>query len=454
MYQTLNPATGELVQEFPVASDDELEQCLERANTSFADWRGRNIVHRSNVMEKLANLLDARADRYAQLMALEMGKPVVQGRQEIEACAHLCRSFAVEAERLISPQVVIVDEGDARVRFEPIGCILGIMPWNFPFRQVFRYAVPVIMSGNVTILKHAPNTPQTALAIVELLREAGLDGNQFQTVFASNEQVEKMILDRRVRGVTLTGSVRAGREVAAVAGRAVKPVVLELGGNDPFVVCADADQSAAVTAAVQSRCHNNGQSCISPKRIFVERAVYGSFVERFVEGMKGRVVGDPTVESTHNGPMAREDLRTTLLDQIERCKAEGAEVLLGGTALDQPGFFMSPTVLTGVKRGGVAFQEELFGPVGVVIPFDTDEQLADEANETPYGLGASIWTRHRERAAKLATQLESGMVFINGTTKSDPRVPFGGVKSSGVGRELGREGIRTFLNAKTVWTNF
>lgn len=454
MYRTLNPSTGELVEQFAIATDSEVESALDKASTAFTVWRSSSFLQRAALVERVAAILEGRIDRYAELFALEMGKPLQQAKDEIQGCIQDCRSFAQEAERLLSPQVLMVDEGDARVRYDPLGLVLGIMPWNFPFRQVVRFAIPAIMAGNVVILKHAPNVPKCAKAIAEVFVDAGAEAGVFQTLFLSNEQAEKMLGDTRLRGLAFTGSVKAGKHLGAIASSHVKPTVLELGGNDPFIVFSDCDLDSTVSAAVAFRCRNNGQACTAPKRIFVEKQIYQPFVEKFVAGMSARVVGDPLDSATENGPMAREDLRSTLLEQIERIKGEGAELLCGGVALDRPGFFISPAVITGAKIGGVSFTEELFGPVGVVFPFESEDELVRLANSTDYGLGATVWTRSRERAANIAQKLESGMVYINSALKPDARVPFGGVKCSGVGKELGREGIRAFMNTKLVWSHF
>ncbi len=450
LYRTLNPSTGEIAAEFPVETAEGLEDALAQAALGFSRWRTSTFTQRSGLLERAAQRLEARRDECARQMAFEMGKPLKEADTEVGRCANACRYFAEQGERLLMSESRAASDGRARMYYQPLGPILAIMPWNFPFWQLFRCAAPALMAGNPVLLKHAPNTPGCAKLINDIFSEAGAGDGVFQSLFLSDEQAAAVIADRRVAAVSLTGSVRAGKAVARIAGENLKRCVLELGGSDPFIVCADAPLEETVKAAVEFRCLNNGQSCISPKRIFVEEPLYSRFVDAFVEGMKARTVGDPLDTKTRNGPMAREDLRTALLDQVGRSVAAGAKLLTGGTAVEGPGFFVTPGALVGTEKDNPARREELFGPIGVLIPFAGDADLIELANDTDYGLGASVWTGDEERAEKIAEALDAGNVQLNGPTRSDPMLPFGGIKNSGIGRELGREGIREFVNVKTV----
>ena len=450
-YRTRNPATEKLEQEFPCATDDEVRTALDAASTALGDWHRRPIGERLDVLDRAAGLLEERADDLARLMALEMGKPLAQGRGEAEKCAWVCRYYAEHAEAFLAPRDATSDGSEAFVRFDPIGPVLAIMPWNFPFWQVFRFAAPALAVGNVGLLKHAPSTPQCALAIETLLAEAGAPDGVFQNLFLSNKQAADVIADDRVAGVTLTGSTGAGREVASRAGRALKPMVMELGGSDPFLVFADADLDRAVEQAVTSRCLNSGQSCIAAKRFLVDIGVLDRFLSAFVDGMKARKVGDPLDESNDVGPLARADLRDHLASQVEQAFQQGATAVCGGEMPDRSGYFYPPTVLTGLPPDADAAREEFFGPVAIVHPFRGEDDAVRIANGTSYGLGASLWTADRARVDRLVPRVESGSVFVNGFVKSDPRLPFGGVKASGFGRELARDGMLEFTNRKTVW---
>ncbi|RMH20140.1 MAG: NAD-dependent succinate-semialdehyde dehydrogenase [Acidobacteria bacterium] len=451
LYRTLDPTTGQLVESYPTIGDDELEARLEAAARAFDDWRKRPLSERTGVLQRAAELLEQEAREHAATMALEMGKPLAEGVAEAEKCAWACRYYAEHAAAFLQPELHESDGSQAFVRYDPLGPILAIMPWNFPFWQVFRFAAPALAAGNLVLLKHAPGTPRCALALADLLARAGCPEGVFQSLFLSNEQAAEVIADPRVRGVTLTGSTGAGREVASAAGRALKPMVMELGGSDPFIVFADADLEQAVRIGVASRCLNSGQSCISAKRFLVERPILERFTEAFVAGMRGRKMGDPRRGDTDVGPLARADLRDHLARQVADSVARGARALCGGEVPEGAGFFYPPTVLTEVPADAPAAREELFGPVATLIPFASEVEAVAIANATPYGLGASLWTGDPARAERLIPDLESGSVFVNGLVKSDPRLPFGGVKDSGFGRELAREGMLEFVNQKTVW---
>ena len=450
-YRTLDPSTGELVASYPLARADEIEAALARASATFADWRGRSFAERGSLLGRVADGLEREAGSLAVLMAQEMGKPLREGEAEARKCAWACRFFAERAEEFLAPQERESDGSRAQVVHEPLGPLVAILPWNFPFWQFFRFAAPAVVAGNVALLKHAPNTPGSALAIERLFLESGLPPGVVQNLFLNEAQAATVIEDARVRGVTLTGSTRAGREVGAAAGRALKPLVLELGGSDPFIVLEDADLERAAETGVASRLINCGQSCIAAKRFLVEASIFDAFAELFVAGMRARTQGDPRDPGIDLGPLARSDLRERLAKQVDGTVAAGATCLTGGAWPARRGFFYPPTVLTHVPPGSPGAREELFGPVATLGSFAGEEQALALANASAYGLAASIWTRDEARAANVARRLECGAVFVNGLSKSDPRLPFGGVKESGFGRELGREGLFSFVNVKSVW---
>ncbi|MBP7149631.1 MAG: NAD-dependent succinate-semialdehyde dehydrogenase [Acidobacteria bacterium] len=449
--QGINPATGQVLATYDEHTAEQVERKLASAWSAWPGWREVEFAFRSQVLRRAAALLEERRARYAALMAQEMGKPVAAGSGEAEKCAWVCRYYADHAAELLAPERIETGARDSHVRFDPLGPVLAVMPWNFPFWQVFRFAAPALMAGNVGLLKHSSNVPGCALAIEELFRDAGVPEGCFQALLVSGRTAEELIDDPRIRAATLTGSDPAGRAVAARAGRNLKKTVLELGGSDPFVVLADADVEAAARTAASARLVNSGQSCIAAKRFIVHREVAEAFTAKFVGHMRAAKVGDPLQPDTQVGPLAREDLLEALHDQVRRTIAAGATCLCGGARLPQPGFYYAPTVLAGVRPGMPAAEEETFGPVAAVMTAASDDEAIALANATPFGLGASLWTRDLARAAELARRTEAGCVFVNGMVKSDPRVPFGGVKLSGYGRELGREGIREFVNIKTVW---
>ena len=450
-YVSTNPATGEVLKSYDEFDSQRLEVALEAARNGFLGWRFTTLAQRASLLKAVAGILGERADEFAKMMAIEVGKPLREGVAEIKKSADGCRFYAEQAEAWLVPQVVMTDAGESYITFEPLGPIFAIMPWNYPFWQLFRHAAPALMAGNVILLKHTPHTPEIALAIEKIFRDAGLPAGCFQTLFLTNDDAARAISDSRVAAVTLTGSTAAGRKVAEIAGRSLKKTVLELGGSDPFVVFEDADVEEAVRVGAFSRSMNAGQSCISAKRFIVHRSVYEAFGSLFVEAMKAHRLGDPLDAATTMGPMARRDLRDHLADQVERSVALGARVLTGAEIPQSDGFYYTPTVLTDVPESAPARCEELFGPVATIYPFDTDDEAIELANDTEYGLGASIWTADMERAKKLIPRMQAGSLFINGMVKSDPRMPFGGIKNSGYGRELSREGMLEFTNIKTVW---
>jgi len=448
--RSVNPTTGEVLETFAEVTPKETERILEDVHHAFLDWRRRPIKQRARAIGDAARVLRAKKAAYARTMALEMGKPIAQGEGEVEKCAGGCEYYAEHAEEFLAPQPRRTDARRSYVRFDPLGPVLAIMPWNFPFWQVFRFAAPALVAGNAGILKHASNVPRCALEIEQVFREAGLPEGVFRTVLVGPEGVGAIIADPRVRGVTLTGSDRAGSRVAEQAGRELKKTVLELGGSDPFVVLEDADVGAAARTAAEARLINNGQSCIAAKRFIVVDAVAEPFLDLFVADMRSRRMGDPLSPETQVGPQARHDLRDDLHRQVEESVRRGAEVVLGGRVPEAPGAFYPPTVLVAVRRGMPAFDEETFGPVAAVNRAGDEAEAIALANDSPYGLGASLWTRHDGRAERLAGEIEAGCVFVNGQVRSDPRLPFGGIKRSGYGRELSEYGIREFVNIKSV----
>jgi succinate-semialdehyde dehydrogenase/glutarate-semialdehyde dehydrogenase len=447
----VNPATGETFEEYPDHPPVEVERRLAASAAAFPLWRARSFAERGAILAHAAAILRAGRDRLARLMTLEMGKPIAQAEAEVEKCAWVCEHFAAEAERYLAPERIDTDASRSYVRCDPLGAVLAVMPWNFPLWQVFRCAAPALMAGDVVVLKHASNVPGCALAIERVFREAGLPDGAFATLLVPGSAVAGLIAHPAIAGVSLTGSEPAGMAVAAAAGRALKKCVLELGGSDPFIVLADADVEKVASVAVTARLFNNGQSCIAAKRFIVEAAAHDRFVEAFVGRLRATRVGDPLDRMTELGPLARGDLRDELHAQVERSLAAGASPLEGGRPLPGPGFFYAPTALGAVEPGMAAFDEETFGPVAAISRARDARHAVGLANRSRFALGASVWTGEPARGEALARDLESGQVFVNGIVKSDPRLPFGGLKHSGFGRELSALGIREFVNAKTVW---
>lgn len=452
-YQSINPATGELIETFPELNDRQLDQKLETSEKTYRQWRKSPFAERSEKMLKAADLLRSNTHDYGKIISTEMGKPISQAKAEVEKCALVCEYYANEGPAFLSPRIIPTDADRSYVQYDPLGPIFAIMPWNFPFWQVFRFAAPNLMAGNTGILKHAPNVPRSAKAIEEIFLEAGFPEGAFLNLYISNEQAAKVISDYRIQGVTLTGSDRAGRAVAQTAGQSLKKSVLELGGSDPFIILPDADIAKAAEIAAISRNQNSGQSCIAAKRFIVDHRVMDSFNEHFTRQLRSLKMGNPMDPEVQIGPMARDDLRKELHDQVQRSAQTGATVSLGGEIPSGNGFFYPVTLLTGANIQTVSAKEETFGPVSTVIGFDQIEQAIDIANNIPYGLGASLWTEDLDLAAKIAGEIEAGSVFVNAMVKSDVRLPFGGIKQSGYGRELSEEGIREFVNIKTVLMN-
>ena len=448
---TINPATGETLRTFEPLTEAALEEKVARAAAAFQRHRRSPLEARRAGLLRAAEILSTEKEALGRLMTLEMGKPLGAAVAEAEKCAWVCRYYAEEASRLLAPEEVATGAGRSYIAFQPLGPVLAIMPWNFPFWQVFRFAAPAIAAGNVGLLKHASNVPQCALAIEDVLRRAGFEEGVFQALLIGADAVASLLADPRIVAATLTGSEGAGRSVGAEAGRQLKKTVLELGGSDPFVVMPSADLDAAVAAAVKARVINNGQSCIAAKRFIVHEAIAEPFERRFVAAMAALRVGDPLDPATDVGPLATPGVLADIEAQVRASIAAGARLLTGGARLDRAGNYYPPTVLADVRSPSPAADDEIFGPVAALLRArDLDEAIA-LANATPFGLGASAWTRDPAEQGRLAAEIEAGQVFINAMVASDPRLPFGGIKLSGYGRELGAYGLREFVNVKTVW---
>jgi succinate-semialdehyde dehydrogenase / glutarate-semialdehyde dehydrogenase len=449
--ESVNPATGERLAAFPETPAAEVDRILTAAVRAQRAWARQPFSARAVPMRKVAAILKERAQELARLAALEMGKPLKDGVGEVNKCAWVCEHNAEHAERYLAPREETSDGSRAYVRFDPLGVVLAVMPWNFPFWQVFRFIAPHLMAGNGGILKHASNIPQCALAIEKAMHDAGFPRDLFRTVLLPAKAIRPLIQDARIAAVTITGSEPAGRDVAEAAGRALKPSVMELGGSDPFIVLADADLDEAAKVGSLARTMNAGQSCICAKRFIVEAPVYQAFLSKLTANMQKVKVGDPLDPSTDIGPQSRRELRDEMHGQVKMAIQQGARAVLGCTLPEGKGAFYPPSILADVRPDNVAAKEEIFGPVAAVLSAATAEEAIDIANASRFGLGAALWTRDPAKIERLVPLIEAGAVFVNGLVKSDPRLPFGGVKASGFGRELGLEGIRSFTNAKTVW---
>ncbi len=449
--ESINPATGELLERFDAHDADQVERALERSQEAFASWRTTPFAERAGVLRRTAALIREELATHAAHMVREMGKPVIQAEAEAEKCAWVAEYYAEHAEGFLSAEPVETDAARSYVRFDPIGTVLAVMPWNFPYWQVFRALAPALMAGNTMLLKHASNVPRCALEIESLLVRAGLPDGVFQTLLVGAGAVAGIVEHPAVRAATLTGSDPAGRALAQTAGRHLKKTVLELGGSDPFIVLDDVDVDAVARQATTGRTINSGQSCIAAKRFLVHEAVAERFAEAFARELSALRVGDPTQRDTDVGPLARPDLVDELDDQVRRALAAGAEARCGGRRIEGPGCFYEPTLLTELDRTNPVAVEETFGPVAALLRVADEEEALEVANDSEFGLGASVWSGDRARAEALAPRIESGHVSINGIVKSDPRLPFGGVKNSGYGRELASFGVREFVNVKSVW---
>ncbi|MDX6443448.1 MAG: succinate-semialdehyde dehydrogenase / glutarate-semialdehyde dehydrogenase [Blastocatellia bacterium] len=453
---SINPATGETVKTFEALTQPQLHEKLQRAHDTFQTYRRNTFAERATILTRAAEILETEKKEFARIMTLEMGKPINSAVQETEKCAWVCRYYAENAEKYLANAPVETNATNSFVRFQPLGVVLAVMPWNFPFWQVFRFAAPGLMAGNVGLLKHSSNVPQCALAIEDVFRRAGFPEGVFQSLLIGSDSVQSVLEDSRVAAGTLTGSEPAGRSVASIAGKQIKKTVLELGGSDPFIVMPSADPEAAVTTAVKARTINNGQSCIAAKRFIVHSQIYDEFEKRFVEAMKNLRVGDPAIASTDIGPLATEQILKDIEEQVQVSVAAGAKILTGGQKFKAEGdlargYFYEPTVLVDIPKGSPAYQDELFGPVASLFRVGHIDEAIELANATTFGLGSAAWTNDEAETQRFIEELEAGSVFINGMVASDPRLPFGGIKHSGYGRELGEFGIREFVNIKTVW---
>jgi len=449
-----NPATEEFVNEYEADDEDDVYDALDVAEERFETWSARSLQHREILLSNAADVLRDEKRRYAEIMTREMGKPITQSLAEVEKCAWLCDHYAENAGHYLQDDVYPSSPGtDVRTEYEPLGAVLAVMPWNFPFWQVFRFAAPYLTVGNVGLLKHASNVPGCALAIQEVFEKAGYPEGTFQSLLIGSSDVEKVINDNRVKAVTLTGSGPAGSAVAEQAGSQIKKSVLELGGSDPYVVLEDADIEQAVETGVWARNQNGGQSCIAAKRFIVVEDVYDEFLDKLKSGFQDLNVGDPMNENIDVGPQSDEDLMEHMHEQVQTSVGAGAKLVLGGEPMDRDGFYYPPTILTDVPKGCPADQDEVFGPVAAVYKVEVREEAVEKANDTDFGLGASIWTEDTDKGREVASKINAGCVYVNEMVKSDPRVPFGGVGISGYGRELSDIGIKEFTNKKTVWVD-
>ena len=448
---SVNPATGEEIRTFDALTDGQIEEKLQRAAETFREYRHTSFEERARMLSRAAEILEGEAEEFGRLMTSEMGKTLASATAEAQKCARGCRYYVESAERFLADEKIEIEGAEAYIRYQPLGPILAIMPWNFPFWQVFRHVAPALMSGNVVLLKHASNVPQCALAIEDIVRRAGFPEGAVQTLLIGSSQVQAVIDDPRVRAATLTGSEGAGRQVGGEAGENIKKSVLELGGSDPFIVMPTADLDAALSAAVTSRTLNNGQSCINAKRIIVHEEIAEEFERRYVESMAALKVGDPMDENTDMGPLATPDILEDVDGQVRKSVEAGARVLTGGKPLDGPGNFYPPTVLTDIPEGSPAHREEIFGPVASMFRARDLDDAIRIANDSDFGLGSSAWTGDEVEQRRFVEEIEAGMVYINRMTESTPEAPFGGVKNSGYGRELSHFGIHEFVSVKTVW---
>jgi succinate-semialdehyde dehydrogenase/glutarate-semialdehyde dehydrogenase len=452
LVQTVNPATGKVLREYAIDPANEVERKISVAHAAFTKWRYSSFTERATLLKEVARLLRDHAEKYSQLMAEEMGKPVREGSAEITKCAWVCEHYAEHAEEYLRDEPVATDAQRSFISYRPHGVLLAIMPWNYPFWQVFRFAAPALMAGNTGILKHAANVTGCSMAIQSLFQDAGAPEGVFQSIVVPGNAMEHVVANPHIRSISLTGSTPAGRSVAAMAGQHLKKTVLELGGSDPFIVLDDADLDLAASLGVKARMLCSGQSCIAAKRFIVVETVHNDFVHRFTENMRRIRIGDPVDPSTDAGPLARADLREELNRQVTDSIERGAKLILGGHVPEGAGYFYPPTILTDVLPGTPAFDEELFGPVAAIVRAHDEEHAIDLANATNFGLGAAVFTRDAERGERIAaTELDAGACFVNSIVKSDPRLPFGGIKDSGYGRELGRQGILELVNIKSVY---
>ena len=452
LIKSINPYTGEILSEFHSLSEKEIEEKLSAASVAFSNWKDTDFTKRAELMEKAAKVLKDRREKYAKIISQEMGKVIKESLAEVDKCALVCEYYAENGAKFLEEEPISLPEGKkAKVIHQPLGTILAVMPWNFPFWQVFRFAAPTLMAGNVGVLKHASNVPQCSLAIEEVFTEAGFPTGVFQSLLIDSKATTKLIEDDRIKAVTLTGSEKAGASVASAAGKQIKKSLLELGGSDPFIVLKDADLKKAAETAVKARMVNFGQSCIAAKRFIIEENIYDEFLTLFVDHINKLKEGNPMEEESDFACMARPDLAKELYDQVDKSVKAGATLLMGGKEPEDESASFTPTILTDIPTTAPAYYEELFGPVATIFKVKNEEDAIALANDSEFGLGASIWSEDKEKAERLAAKIESGAVFINAMVASNPHLPFGGVKKSGYGRELSRYGILEFVNSKTVY---
>lgn len=452
--KSVNPHNGKLIKEYTPHIQEQVEKILTDTHTASKDWSALSIEQRGELMRKAAQVLNSDKEHYAHLMAKEMGKVLSEGVSEVEKCAWVCEYYADNAQEFLAPISIKTDAQDSYVRFDPLGTVLGIMPWNFPFWQVFRFAVPALMAGNTALLKHSSNVSGCALEIEDVFKKAGFPDNIFRTLLIPGSDISSVIEDSRVSAISLTGSAPAGISASVSAAKKLKKSVLELGGSDPYLVFEDAELDLAIEKISKSRMINSGQSCIAAKRFIVHKNILPQFSEALIQKFESLNMGDPTIHGSDIGPQAKEKLRDELHDQVLRSEELGAKILLGGKKPDGPGAYYPPTLLSEVKKGMPAFDEELFGPVGAIISFESDEEALELANDSDFGLGSAIFTQDKTRIGTFTSKLQAGCVFVNDFVKSDPRLPFGGIKTSGHGRELSDFGIREFVNIKSVSINY
>jgi len=449
--KSINPSTNQVIKEYPEHTASEVNTILEEVYTEWQHWKDPSFEQRAELLRNAADILRKRKDTYARLITDEMGKIIRESKTEIEKCANACDFYADHAIEFLQDQMIPSDASRSLVTFQPLGVILAVMPWNFPFWQVFRLAAPSLMAGNAAVLKHASNVPGCGLAIEEIFSEAGFPKNLFRTLMISSKEVKSVVADSRIAAVTLTGSEAAGSEVASLAGKYIKKTVLELGGSDAFIVLEDADMKKTVATAITARMINQGQSCIAAKRFIVVESRSKEFENAIKAALESLKMGNPSDSQTDVGPLARKDIAETIDMQVQRSIEAGARLVLGGKPADLPGCYYSPTLLADVKKGMAVYSEETFGPVFSIITVKNEEEAIMVANDSEFGLGGSVWTEDLKRGESVARQIEAGAVFVNGLTKSDPRLPFGGIHKSGYGRELGEYGIKEFVNIKTIW---
>ena len=449
--KSISPVTGEVLTEYREHSPEEFSAIISRVHESWKSWKEQSFSYRAGLFLRMAGVIRSDKDRLARLMTSEMGKLLRESVAEIEKCAAVCEYYAANAEKMLGDELIVSDAGRSLVCFQPIGVVLAVMPWNFPFWQVFRFAAPSLMAGNAAVLKHASNVPGCALAIEELFVTAGFPEDIFRTLMIPASSVEAVINNPLVKAATLTGSEDAGSKVASAAGRNLKKTVLELGGSDPFIVLEDADLDKAVATAISSRMVNQGQTCISAKRFIVSEKILAEFTKKLVRLVSELRMGDPLDPSTQVAPLARPDLVDDIESQVKRSVAQGASLLCGGNRPSLQGFYYEPAVLSNVTPCMPVYKEETFGPVFTILPFATEEEAVSIANDTRFGLAGAVWTKDPEKGERIAREVETGAMFVNGMVKSDPRLPFGGVKKSGYGRELASYGIKEFVNIKTIW---